>query len=289
MKPAPFTYHRPESRAEVDEVLAAHGGEAKLLAGGQSLVPMLNFRLATPEHVVDVNHLRDEPREPAEDDGSVTFGPLVRQDVAESSPLVTSHLPLAAEALGYVAHPAIRSRGTVVGSIAHADPAAELPAVLVALGGWVAARSRRGRRTIAAGDLYTGLFETALGEDEWIEEVRIPALGRGQGCAFEEYAQRRGDYGLCGVAARAELRSGGVSVSLAYLGMGPVPVSAELEEMPARDVPEIRLEEAVAGAVARLDDPPGDVHATAGFRRMLARKLGVRAARRALQVARARS
>ncbi len=135
MKPAPFSYHRPGTREEVDGLLAELGTEAKLLAGGQSLIPILNMRLAAPEHLIDLNFLRDEAAEPVLDDGTLVFGPLVRQAAAERSALVAERLPLMVEVLQHVAHPAIRSRGTVVGSIAHADPAAELPALFVLLEG----------------------------------------------------------------------------------------------------------------------------------------------------------
>ena len=147
MKPAPFAYHRPGTREEVDGLLAELGPEAKLLAGGQSLIPILNMRLAAPAHLIDINFLRDEPREPVLDDGALAFGPLVRQSAVERSPLVAEHLPLLREVLQHVAHPAIRSRGTLVGSIAHADPAAELPALFVLLEG--EARIRPTGRSVA--------------------------------------------------------------------------------------------------------------------------------------------
>ena len=178
MKPAPFSYHRPGTREEVDGLLAELGPEAKLLAGGQSLIPILNMRLAAPEHLIDLNFLRDEAAEPVLDEGTLVFGPLVRQAAAERSALVAERLPLMVEVLAHVAHPAIRSRGTVVGSIAHADPAAELPALFVLLEGEARVRGAKGRRTIAAGELFASHLETTLNPGEWIEEVRLPAPRR---------------------------------------------------------------------------------------------------------------
>ena len=260
MKPAPFAYHRPGTREEVDRLLAELGPEAKLLAGGQSLIPILNMRLAAPAHVIDLNFLEREPAEPALDHGALAFGPLVRLAAAERSPLVAERLPLLAEVLGHVAHPAIRSRGTLVGSIAHADPAAELPALLVLLEGEAHVRRSGGVRTVPAHELFAGQLETTLAPGEWIDEVRLPARAGG---AFEEFARRRGDYALCGVAALATQGT----VALSFVGMGPFPV---------------RLEGDVRATVAQLE-PEDDLHASTRYRRHLAERLGERAARRALE------
>jgi carbon-monoxide dehydrogenase medium subunit len=261
VKPAPFAYHRPGTREDVDRLLAELGPDAKLLAGGQSLLPILNMRLAAPAHLIDLNFLRDEPREPVLDDGVLSFGPLVRQSAVERSPLVAEHLPLLREVLQHVAHPAIRSRGTLVGSIAHADPAAELPALFVLLQGEARVRGAN-RRTIPASELFASHLETTLAPGEWIEEVRLPAH---RGGAFEEFARRHGDYALCGVAALAT----GEGVALSFVGMGPTPV---------------RLLSDVREAVAQLE-PEDDLHATARYRRHLALQLGERVARRAREAA----
>lgn len=261
MKPAPFSYHRPGTREEVDGLLAELGPEAKLLAGGQSLIPILNMRLAAPAHLIDLNFLQDEPAEPVLDDGALVFGPLVRQRAAERSALVAERLPLLLEVLAHVAHPAIRSRGTVVGSIAHADPAAELPALFVLLEGEARVRGAS-RRTIPASELFASHLETTLKPGEWIEEVRLPAHPGG---AFEEFARRHGDYALCGVAA---LATGG-DVALSFVGMGATPV---------RFVGDVR------DAVGQLE-PEDDIHATAKYRRHLAEQLGERVARRAREAA----
>jgi CO/xanthine dehydrogenase FAD-binding subunit len=264
VKPAPFAYHRPRSREEVDRLLAELGAGAKLLAGGQSLIPILNMRLAAPEHVIDLNFLADEPVEPVLDDDALAFGPLVRMRTAERSPLVGAHLPLLAEVLEHVAHPAIRSRGTLVGSIAHADPAAELPALMALLEGEARVRGAGGRRVVAAAELFAGHLETTLQPGEWIEEVRLPVQAGREG-AFEEFARRQGDYALCGVAALAA----GDGVALSFVGMGPAP------ERHAAGVEE---------AIARLE-PEDDIHATATYRRWLAEQLATRVVARVREAA----
>ena len=258
MKPPPFAYHRPSTREEVDGLLAELGADAKLLAGGQSLIPILNMRLAAPAHLIDLNFLRDEPAEPVLDGGMLAFGPLVRLRAAERSPQVAERLPLLREVLGHVAHPAIRSRGTVVGSIAHADPAAELPALLVLVEGEARVRGADGSRTVPAADLFAGHLETTLRPGEWIEEVRMPAR---RGGAYDEFARRHGDYALCGVGALAT----DAGVAMTFVGMGPAPV---------------RYEGDVREAVARLE-PEDDIHATAAYRRHLAEQLATRVVRRA--------
>jgi aerobic carbon-monoxide dehydrogenase medium subunit len=277
VKPAPFTYHRPESREEVDSLLADYGDEAKILAGGQSLVPILNMRLAAPSRLIDINHLPDEPADSVENNGDVVYGPLVRHSTVEGSELVKNRIPLLAETIHYVAHPAIRSRGTVVGSIAHADPAAELPAVLVVLGGSVLARSQSGTRSIPASEFFAGPLENSLRPDEWVVEVRWPARGSREGFAFEEFARRSGDYALCGVAASARRTDSGQTVSLAYLGVGDVPVKLEVSVGSGDS-----LEDLIDATVAENLDPPADIHADEAFRAHLARRLGLRAATRAL-------
>jgi carbon-monoxide dehydrogenase medium subunit len=271
MKPPPFAYHRPRTRAEVDRLLAEHGDEAKILAGGQSLLPIMNMRLSAPEHVIDINALEDEPSEPQLDDGAVRFGPLVRQAAADRWADTETSFPALTEALALTAHPAIRSRGTVVGSIAHADPAAELPAVLLALDGEVRARSADGTRTIAARDFFLGALETALEPTEWLDEVALPSTG--DGTAVEEFAYRHGDYAICGVVAVAK-RSG--EVTLVHFGVSPLAIRTVLPDGRAETIRE-------ALADAEMTD---DLHATAAYRRRLAEVLGARAAARAAEAAR---
>jgi CO/xanthine dehydrogenase FAD-binding subunit len=273
VKPPPFAYHRPASRAEVDRLLAEHGPDAKILAGGQSLIPILNMRLAAPAHVIDINGLEDEPGEPEADGGVVRFGPLVRQSAVERWPELATRAPALEEAIAYTAHPAIRSRGTLVGSIAHADPAAELPAVLQALDGEVRARSANGSRTIAARDFFVGALETALKPAEWLEEVSIPARDDRAGYAVEEFAYRHGDYAICGVVAVAK-PSG--EVTLVHFGVSELAIRTELPDGRAETI-----RDALAGV-----DMSDDLHATAAYRRRLAEVLGARAASRAMEAAR---
>ena len=264
MKPPPFAYHRPESREAVDHLLAELGDEAKILAGGQSLIPILNMRLSSPAHLIDINGLAGEPREPARDDGTVRFGPLVRHADAEHG----AH-PLLDAAMEYVGHPAIRSRGTVVGSVAHADPAAEMPAALLALDGEIRCRSARGTRTVRAREFFVGALECCLLPDEWAEEVSIPAAQDGTGYAVEEFARRHGDYAICGVmaAARAE------SVRLVHFGIASLPI---VTDVAAEDDVRARVREALDGV-----EVADDLHGTARYRRHLAEVLGERAAARA--------
>jgi aerobic carbon-monoxide dehydrogenase medium subunit len=285
VRPAPFAYHRPATRTEVDDLLARHGEGAKILAGGQSLVPILNMRLATYERLIDINHLEDEPSEPQPSGDFVSFGPLVRQQAAERSSLVYERAPLFAEVMPYIAHPAIRSRGTVVGSVAHADPAAELPVVLVLAGGELSARRQGESRVIAAQELYTGPLETSLRQGEWVDEMRVPRAPFSSGWAFEEFAQRSGDYALSGAAARADSNVGGTfTITLSWLGMGEVPCKTPLGDFSAAEAAGDALEEAIAEAVDGLE-PGDDIHATARYRAWLGRGLGVRAVRRAVAAA----
>ena len=253
--------------------MSKYGSEAKILAGGQSLVPILNMRLASPAHIVDINHLRDEDEEPRDHEDAIVFGPLVRQQVVERSEIAAEKVPLLTEAIKHVAHAAIRNRGTVVGSIAHADPAAELPAVLVAIEGTVLARRSGGRREIPAHEFFAGPLENSLSDDEWAEGVRWPARQEGEGFAFAEFARRSGDYALCGVAAA--VRGSSSTLTLAYLGMGDIPVALAADVESDGDV-----EDAVGELTASLD-AAGDIHATPRYRSWLARKLGLKAARAA--------
>jgi carbon-monoxide dehydrogenase medium subunit len=264
LKPPPFIYDRPDSRAAVDRLLAEHGNEAKILAGGQSLIPILNMRLSAPERLIDINGLTDEPGAPVHDDGVVRFGPLVRHADAEHG----AH-PLIDEAMQYVGHPAIRSRGTVVGSIAHADPAAEMPAVLLALDGEVRCRSARGTRTVPAREFFVGALECCLLPDEWAEEVTVPTAADGTGYAVEEFARRHGDYAICGVMAVAKADS----VRLVHFGIAALPV---VTDVAADDDVRARVREALADV-----EVADDLHGTERYRRHLAEVLGERAAARA--------
>jgi aerobic carbon-monoxide dehydrogenase medium subunit len=286
MKPPRFDYHAPQSVDEAVALLARYGGDAKVLAGGQSLMPMLNFRLARPAALIDVNRI------PAlayvrEDNGTVAFGAMTRQRTIEFSPVVAERVPLLREATRWVGHLPIRSRGTIGGSIAHADPSAEYPAVLTALDGEVIAQGPRGRRTLAPGALFETYLTTTLAADELLVEVRLPAVPAGAGCAFEEFARRHGDFALVGIAAMVSRDGTRVRARLASAGAGPVPVRLRAaEEILERDGLGDAAIEAAGARAAELVEPDTDVHASADYRRHLTRVLTARALKRARERAR---
>lgn len=279
MKPPPFAYHRPADVATAARLLAELGDRAKVLAGGQSLVPLLNFRLAAPDHLVDINGLAGLDTVMVED-GALVVGATVRHARLLRDPAVAAAHPLVAEAAGWIAHAVIRNRGTVCGSLAHGDPAAELPAVLALLDGEVEAVAwRAGRlvdRRVAAADLFEGPFDTSLAADELVVGARFPTLAARTGGAVDELARRRGDYALAGVALTVTVDGGGAPVTgrAAYLSCAPTPVVLDL-------APALAGEESVYDLVAAGLDPTGDIHATADYRRHLAATLTVRAVRRA--------
>jgi carbon-monoxide dehydrogenase medium subunit len=287
MKPAPFEYHRPDSVDEALELLTQHGWDAKLLAGGQSLVPAMNFRLAQPGVLIDLNRIPglDYVREQG---GGLRIGAMVRQRAAERSATIARAAPLVAEALPYVAHPQIRNRGTLGGSVAHADPAAELPAVMLALGATFHLRGPSGSRAVAADQFFTGLFATALEHDEMLGEIEIPAPAARPGWAFMEISRRHGDFALAGLAMSVSLDGDGRcdAARIALLGVGEGPFLARgaadalLGAAPGDDA-----FRAAAEAARAEVDPPYDIHASADYRRHL---VGVLVAR-ALPVAFARA
>ncbi len=262
MKPAPFAYAKARS---LDHAIALLDGapEARILAGGQSLMPALNMRLSAPSLLVDINRI-SELSQITQRNGQLELGALVRHAEAEHSRLVAQLAPLIAKALPHIAHPAIRNRGTIGGSIALADPAAELPACLLALGGEIEIASRTGRRTVAADTFFKGLFETALSPGEIITTIRIPAAQPQDRFAFAELARRHGDYALVGLAAAARAKPR--VLRLAYFGVGTTPVRARTAEA-ALERGDI---DAAVAAVASDLDPNGDVHASAAAKRHLA-------------------
>ncbi len=286
MKPAPFAYHRPATLDEALALLAEHGGEAKPLAGGQSLIPAMNFRLARPAVLVDLNRVAELGYVRAGRDG-LQIGAMTRQRAVERSDAVRSVAPLLAEAMPFIAHPQIRNRGTVGGSLAHADPAAELPAVMLALEARFRARGPQGERWIPAGEFFTGILETALGPDELLLEVVVPKSPARTGYAFAELARRRGDYALVGVAARVTLdrrgRCQAARITLFSVGDGPVLAAAAAAMLDGQE-PSPEAMRAAADAAAQRDiDPPSDIHASAAYRRRLAAVLTRRALARAVE------
>jgi carbon-monoxide dehydrogenase medium subunit len=280
MKPAAFEYFAPDSLDAALEAVAEHGGEGKVLAGGQSLIPVMNFRLAQPAVLIDINGVAelDFVRQEA---GELRLGAMTRQNRLERDPAIRRWAPLLAEAVPWIAHPQIRNRGTVGGSIAHADPAAELPAVAVALGARFRLRNRSGDRWVAAADFFTGLFSTALEPDELLVEIAIPAAPARTGWAFLEVARRHGDYAMVGVAARVELDGAGAcrEARCVFLSVGDGPVDALqcAAALAGRSPDAAAIAEAAALAAERDIDPTGDIHASAAFKRHLTRVLAGRA------------
>jgi aerobic carbon-monoxide dehydrogenase medium subunit len=226
LKPAPFAYARASSVAHAIELLDRHAGDAKLLAGGQSLIATLNMRLSSPALLVDINGIGGLDRI-AVANGKVTIGALVRHVAAERSADIARHAPLIALAMPHIAHPAIRNRGTLGGSIAFADPAAELPACLVALDGEVDIAGPDGARTVKAERFFKALFETELGPSDMLTAIRVPAATAETRVGFAELARRHGDYAMVGLAATARATGKGLAdVRLAYFGVGATPVRA---------------------------------------------------------------
>ncbi|WP_182903180.1 xanthine dehydrogenase family protein subunit M [Microbispora sp. H10830] len=287
MKPPPFGYHGPATLSEALDVLAEAGPDGKVLAGGQSLIPLLNMRLAAPAHIVDVNRVPGLDGIEAGPSG-VRVGALARHAAVERSPEAAAAQPLLRQALRLVAHPVIRNRGTVVGSLVHADPAAEMPAVLALLGGSVRLASRGGEREVPAAEFFTGPMESALRPGELAVSAFFPALPRRSGTAFHEVARRHGDYAVAGVAAAVtldeDLRIAAARV--ACVSVGPVPVVVDVTAACGPRPAASAGWEAVAEAVRDRIDPEGDIHATADYRRHLTGVLAARALRDAASAAR---
>lgn len=287
MKPPPFEYYAPTTVTETVGLLRQYGDAAKVLAGGQSLMPLLNFRLARPAALVDINgvggldYLRRE-------DGWLAIGALVRQRTAELSALVAEACPLLAEALPLVGHFQIRNRGTIGGSLAHADPAAELGAVALALGAELRIQGQRGGRLVSANQFFVSYLTTVLAADELLVEARFPTARARTGYAFVEFARRHGDFALVGVAAVVSLDGTDrcADVRLAFTGVGPIPVLFTDEEGILRGEPlKPQAMNALAERAAGSLETESDVHASAEYRRELAGVL----AEQALQAAAARS
>ncbi len=278
MKAPRFSYVRPESLERVLELLAEHGDEARILAGGQSLMPTLNMRLSEPRLLIDINRI-DALKGISLEDGTVRVGALARHAELLDSPLVAEHLPLIAAAMPHVAHVAVRNRGTFGGSIALADPAAELPACAVALDAAFVLASLRGRRTVPARSFFHGLYETELAEDELLVEARIPALAAGYRSSFLEFARRHGDFALAGICCHARIDGAVLSdVRLACFGSEDRPRFAGAASAAAEGRAwSGEVKEAVKAALGGDLDPIGNFHASAATRLHLARVLAGRA------------
>jgi carbon-monoxide dehydrogenase medium subunit len=280
VKPAPFAYKKARSTEEAVALLGEHK-DARLLAGGQSLIATLNMRLSAPAMLIDINGIGGLDRI-AHKDGMVEIGALVRHAAAERSDVVAEHAPLIARAMPHIGHPAIRNRGTLGGSIAFADPAAELPACLMALDGEVDAIGAAGRRTIHAQDFFKGLFETALGPQDVLTAIRVPAATPDTRVGFAELARRHGDYAIVGLAAGARADGKGLSsVRLAFFGVGSTPVRVRKAEAALTGAVD---DKRIDAAVAALDlDPHDDVQATAATKKHLAGVLLRRVAKQLME------
>ena len=290
MKPAPFDYVAPRTVDEAVDHLGRHGGDARVLAGGQSLVRLMNCRLATPAVVVDINRVAGLDGIEV-DNGSLRIGALARQRASELSDLVRAEAPLLAEAGAQVGHPSVRRRGTVVGSIAFADPSAELPAALLALDGEAIVAGAGGERAVAAEDLFAGAFETSLAPGELITAVRIPRNARSRtGSAWVEVARRHGDLPVCGAGAVVMLSDDGGAIEsarIALCGVGDRPTRATaVEQALAGAEPTEDAIAAAADRAARDLDPPSDPHGSAAYRRHLAVVITRRSLQRAAERAR---
>jgi CO/xanthine dehydrogenase FAD-binding subunit len=287
MKTAPFEYHAPRTVDEVLSLLAEHGDEAKVLAGGQSLVPLLAMRLARPSQLVDINEVDDLSFIRALDGNGVAFGALTRERDAERSSLVAEQLPVLSDALPLVGHVSIRNRGTIGGSIAHADASAELPAVAVITEADMVVRSSAGERVVPAEEFFVGHFTTSMADDELLTEVRMPSGPTTAGWAFYEVARRHGDFALVGVAAMVSLDGDRIDdARLALIGVADCAVRTPDAEAALRGQPPT-LDTFAAAARAATDglEPASDMHGSAEVRRHLATV----ATRRALTIAASRA
>ncbi|MEZ5143465.1 MAG: xanthine dehydrogenase family protein subunit M [Acidimicrobiales bacterium] len=288
MKPAAFEYHRPASAADAVELLATLGDDAKLLGGGQSLIPVLALRLAVFEHLIDIGRV-DELVGIERSDGTVRIGAGTTERAVEQSAEVAEAVPLLARATPYIGHVQIRNRGTVGGSLAHADPAAEYPAVALALDAGFEALSPRGARTIAARDFFTGLWSTALEPDELLTGVTFPVWGGRCGFAVEEIARRHGDFAIAGAVVAVQLdaddRVERCGIGLIGMGSTPERASDSEEGVLGSLVTEIDPAEVGRVAVADLDAIPADLHGSASYRQQVGATMVQRAWRRSVSEA----
>jgi len=255
--------------------LDEHGLDAKVLAGGQSLIPTMNFRMAQPGVLVDINRISDLSYIVHDDKGTVLIGAMTRQSVAERHEIIRNQAPLIYETLPLVAHPQIRNRGTLGGSIAHADPAAEMPAVTMALNARYAIRNKSGERWVDAKDFFVGLFATVLEPEDLLTEIAIPQLPSRSGYAFSEVSRRHGDYAMCGVATVLTLDDSDKckEARMVFLSVGDTPQEATqaADALKGEEVSKRRILEAASVAAEKDIDPSADIHASKAFRRQLAK------------------
>jgi carbon-monoxide dehydrogenase medium subunit/6-hydroxypseudooxynicotine dehydrogenase subunit alpha len=284
VKPPLFDYHDPSAVEGALDLLSEHGEDAKVLAGGQSLVPLLNFRLASPDHLIDLGRIPTLAYVRRQN-GVLRIGAMTRQSTLEASPLVAEHWPLLTEALGFVAHAQIRNRGTVGGSVAHADPAAELPVAFTVLDATFHLRSRRRSRSVEWRDFFITHLTTAIEADELLVEVEVPPVPPGTGWAFSEYARRHGDFALGGAAALVTLEDGVCRrARLGLLAAADTPVRAEAAEKALEGSPITNESTAEAARTAVADiNPTGDIHGSGEYRKQLIEGMVRRAIERATE------
>jgi carbon-monoxide dehydrogenase medium subunit len=290
VKPPPFTYHAPSSVDDALDVLGDLADDAKVLAGGQSLIPLLNMRLVAPANLVDINRIAALDRIDVDHDG-VTVGACARHSTVERHAGAQRAAPLLRQALRHVAHPVIRNRGTACGSIAHADPAGELTAVLALLGGTVhVERQGRAARDVTAADFFVAPLESSLEPGDLVTSVRFPCQPDGSGSAFVEIARRHGDYALCGVAATVVLDGAGVitGARVGAISIHPTPLVVDCDAALAGTSADDAALDAAAALVDEASEPEADLHATVAYRRQLTRVLTTRAIRDAIAHARRR-
>lgn len=286
MKPAPFEYHAPDSIEEALTLVHDLGDEAKLLAGGQSLVPAMNFRVVQPTALIDLNRIK-ELDYVRQDGDCLRIGAMTRERTLEFDPLIAQKFPLLNEAMQYVAHPQIRNRGTIGGSLANADPAAELPVLMLALDARLKVRNAAAERWVEAQDFFSGMFTTDLGTGEMLVEIELPSQPARTGWSFLEVAPRAGDYALMGVAAVVTWNEQGKcqAAKLVYLNAGDGPVNAKgaASLLQNATVSEKLIDEAATLASQQEINPFGNIHASPEFQRHLARVLTKRALQQALE------
>jgi CO/xanthine dehydrogenase FAD-binding subunit len=286
MKPARFDYYDPRSLEETLALLDTHQGDSKVLAGGQSLMPLLNMRLARPKVVVDINRVKELDYIRAID-GGIAIGANARQRALQAERLIDERVAILREAANYIAHPQIRSRGTICGSIAHADPAAELPALALALDADMILTSAKATRTVAAEAFFQSFFTTALEANEILTEVRFPAPPKAMAWSVLEISRRHGDFALAGIVAGLALDPNRQTIArarLVYFGVGPTPIRANAAEAALVGQPtEESAFEAAAQSARQEIDPSNDIHATEEYRRAVTATLTKRALRAALQ------
>ena len=287
MKPPPFDYERPVDINGALASLASHGGRAKVLAGGQSLLAMLNLRLLSPERLIDVSRL-DELKYIRVAGNELRIGALTTHNTVLKSADVTMRCPIMAEAYRHVSHHSVRNRGTIGGSLCHNDPAAEMPLVVNLLGASLVARSKNGERVIAADQFFRGSFETVLEDDELLTEIRVPIPAKGHGWSFQEVSQRKGDFALVATAAMLTLENGTCrNVRLGFRNVGERVSRLEAVETQIEgQTPSERLFSAAASAAMKAVEPPSDLHADADYRRDLVKALTERVLNKAVERAR---